>query len=502
MDDNFFYVHRGWLARVHQRQKEMEFIVASVVRSFTVTHTVFRNLFFPRRPNEEVIALGREMDEVGQEKQVIGLLDSELRKHVHIIGGTGRGKTTLLVNIAIQLMLLRRSIVIIDPKGDLVDTVMRFVPPDQLENVIVFDPTDRKYPLALNIFEAVPATERSRVAGEILLIFKKITALGSWGPRLESALRLAILALLEVPGSTLLDLYYFLTDESYRLSLLDKVTDAFVKEYWVKQFAGMSSSQKDQAINPILNKIEPWLAFPEARFILGQANSSFSLREAIDSGKIVLVRIPQGILGEDLSALTGALVVTKLQMEVMSRATLPFSERRLVHLLVDEFQNFTTNSFEKILSEARSYGLSILCANQHAAQLAPELMHSLESNCAVRLRCELENNQHLLIFELLQDINKPQILIRPLMPAKHGSTEIAQSVRYMSQLKYGTEIVDVAAQLALKHQLRTQQERHQTVSAPTAKAKPPTKAPAANPPDAEQQPPAVMTYGRRKKAKT
>ena len=504
MNDNFFYIHRGWLAKVYQRQKEMEFIIALVVRSLMVSYAFFRNLVFPVRPNEEVVALGRAIDELGQEQGIIGLLDSEVRKHVHIIGGTGRGKTTLLVNIAIQLMLLKRSLVIIDPKGDLVDAVLSFIPPDRFEDVILFDPTDRMYPLAFNIFESVPAAERSRVAGEILLIFKKISSQGSWGPRLESVLRLAILALLEVPGSTLLDLYFFLTDNTYRMALLQKVTDPFVKEFWTKQFATMKDSQQDQAINPILNKVEPWLSYEEARCVLGQSNSSFSLREAIDTGKIILVRIPQGILGEDLSALIGALVVTKLQMEVMGRATLPLAERRLVHLLVDEFQNFTTSSFEQILSEARSFGLSILCANQFAGQLAPELMQSLENNCAVRLTCHMEGYSHLVQFQLLQDIHQPELWIRPLLPPRNGSDEIAKSVRYISQLKYGTEAADVAAQLALKHWLRTHPEQfllpseqeHTARASHNAQPVQPSGSP--NP----QQKPSVMQYGRSKKAQT
>lgn len=503
MSDNSFYVHRGWLARMYQRQKEMEFILIVVIHSFMVTYTFFRDLFFPIRPNEEVIALGREIDEFGQEKGIIGLLDSEVRKHIHVIGGSGRGKTTLLVNIAIQLMLLKRSLVIIDPKGDLVDTVMSLIPPNRFEDVILFDPTDRTYPLAFNIFESVPATDRSRVAGEILLIFKKISSQGSWGPRLESALRLAILALLEIPGSTLLDLYYFLTDDNYRMALLPKVTDKFVRDFWLKQFSTMKDSQQDQVINPILNKVEPWLSYEIARYILGQSNSSFSLRDAIDSGKIILVRIPQGVLGEDLSSLIGALMVTKLQMEIMGRATVPLPKRKLVHLLVDEFQDFTTSSFDKILTEARSYGLSIICANQFSAQLAPELMQSLESNCAVRLTCHMDGLNHVVHFHLLQDINQPELWIRPLLPAKNRSAEVAESIRYLSQLRYGTEVADVIEQLALRDQRREyyQQGQPPVVGRTEAKTVNPTQP--AQPDNASNQPqqPPVMKHGKRKTAK-
>jgi hypothetical protein len=489
---------------MYQRQKEAEFVLTLVIRSFMVTYNFFRDLLFPIRPNEEVIALGRVIDEFGQETRLIGLLDSEVRKHIHVIGGSGRGKTTLLVNVAIQLMLLKRSLVIIDPKGDLVDMIMSLIPPNRFEDVILFDPTDREYPLAFNVFESVPATERSRVAGEILLIFKKITAQGSWGPRLESALRLAILALLEIPGSTLLDLYYFLTDDKYRMALLPKITDKFVKDFWSKQFSTMKDSQQDQVINPILNKIEPWLSYEIARYILGQSNSSFSLSEAIDTGKIILVRIPQGILGEDLSSLIGALMVTKLQMEVMGRATAPMRKRKLVHLLVDEFQDFTTSSFEKILSQARSFGLSIICANQFSAQLAPELMQSLESNCAVRLTCHMDGSHHLVHFHLLQDINQPELWIRPLLPAKNRSREISESIRYLSQLRYGTEVADVIEQLALKDLRREYYEQVQSSAGEVAQTKTvnmkqPTQT--GNLSSQPQQPP-VMKHGKRKTTKT
>jgi len=504
MSDNSFYMHRGWLAKMYQRQKEAEFIFTLVIRSFMVTYSFFRDLLFPIRPNEAVIALGRAIDEFGQEKRLIGLLDSEVRKHIHVIGGSGRGKTTLLVNVAIQLMLLKRSLVIIDPKGDLVDTIMSLIPPSRFEDVILFDPTDREYPLAFNIFESVPATERSRVAGEILLIFKKITAQGSWGPRLESALRLAILALLEVPGSTLLDLYYFLTNDKYRIALLPKITDKFVRDFWSKQFSTMKDSQQDQVINPILNKIEPWLSYETARYILGQSNSSFSLSEAIDTGKIILVRIPQGILGEDLSSLIGALMVTKLQMEVMGRATSPLRKGKLVHLLVDEFQDFTTSSFEKILSQARSFGLSIICANQFSAQLAPELMQSLESNCAVRLTCHMDGSHHLVHFHLLQDITQPELWVRPLLPAKNRSSEVAKSIRYLSQLRYGIEVADVIEQLALKDQRREYYEQGQptpreAMQTKAVNTKQPTKP--GNLSHQPQQPP-VMKHGKRKTTKT
>ena len=453
--NNHIFVHSGgWYAKVLQQKRDFEFLFSIVFGSLYFCYHFLRRLIFPYKQTERVLSIGREINEYDEELEVIGVLDSELKKHLHLIGGTGRGKTTLLINMFIQLTMWGRGLIVIDPKGDLVDAAMRYIPAERIEDVVVFDPTDQMFATGFNIFEAVPASERSRLAGEIVLIFKKITGHGVWGPRLDSVLRLAIMALLEVPGSTMLDLYYFLTDESYRLALLTQVTDRFVKDYWLKTFAAFSDNQQTTILSPLLNKIEPWLSYPEARRILGQPNSTIDLKEIMDKGKILLVCIPQGILGEDLSALIGALVMTMVQMVVMHRAALPITQRTLVHLMIDEFQNFTTSSLETLLSMARSFGLSVICANQHDAQLTPELIASLDSNCAVRIACALDGFDYLEIMQILQDINQPEVRVRPLLPPHPGSQEAAKDIQLLSQLKYGVPVTDVEAMLELKWNLR------------------------------------------------
>ena len=452
------YVHgKGDLEQeALRRQRNINYVIRVVMSSFLVTFSLFRrihNWFYPS--DEEVIALGRDIDEHGQEGDVVGIPSQLLRHHLHVLGGTGRGKTTLLINMIIQLMVMRRSLIIIDVKGDLIDTIVQFIPPDRVEDVILFDPCDTKYPLAWNIFQLGKKEDKSRLAGEIVLVIHKLVG-DSWGPRLESLLRNSALALLDFPGSTFLDLYYFFIDEAFRNTVIPKITDVFVREFWEKTFPAWSASQQAIAINPVLNKLEPFLSHEVFRQYLGQPNSSFSLREVMDSGKILLVRIPQGILGKDLSSIIGGLFIAKLHMEILSRQDTPIEKRRPTVFIADEFQEIASESFEQTLSLARSYNVACIAANQFSGQLPTLLAQALDHNCAVRLTGHLEGNRHLVEFDLLQDIDQPKFFIRPLLPATGPSAEVAKSVRTMSQMRYGTELADVQQQLHLRHMRRTQ----------------------------------------------
>ncbi|MCA9379531.1 TraM recognition domain-containing protein, partial [Candidatus Dojkabacteria bacterium] len=245
--------------------------------------------------------------------------------------------------------------------------------------------------------------------------------------------------------------------------------DKFVRDFWLNTFVSFSANHQSAVVSPLLNKVEPWLSYPEARRILGQPNSTIDLTEIMDTKKILLVRIPQGILGEDLTSLIGALVMTMVQMGVMHRAAMPMSRRNLVHVMIDEFQNFTTSSLETLLSMARSFGLSLICANQHDAQLTTELVASLDNNCAVRIACELDGFRHVAIMQILQDINKPEIMVRPLQPPYPGNQHVAKDIQLLSQLKYGIPVTDVDEMLDNKWNLRKQIITIPTRSLVTAK---------------------------------
>lgn len=209
---------------------------------------------------------------------------------------------------------------------------------------------------------------RPIVASGLVSIFKKMFA-ESWGPRLEYILRNTILTLLLIPETTLVSIPLILTHESYRKKVVSKITDPILVQFWTQEFEKMAPAQMNEAINPILNKVGQFLSSPILRNILGQPKNPFSLRWVMDNGKIFIVNLSKGKIGEDASALLGAMMVTKFQIEAMTRADTPESERRDFGLYVDEFQNFATDSFATILSEARKYKLSLTMANQYIAQM-------------------------------------------------------------------------------------------------------------------------------------
>ncbi len=257
----------------------------------------------------------------------------------------------------------------------------------------------------------------------------------------------AILTLLSAGEGTLLDLRRLLVDKAYRHYILSKVQDPLTLDFWRQEFEPLSHAQQFQTVLPILNKIGPWITYPESRNIIGQKTSSFNMRQVIDEGKILLIKIPQGILGEDIASLLGALIVSKIQMAILSRADMPKSQRSPFYLYVDEFQNFVTDSFKKILTEARAFGLGLTVANQYAEQLAPELMIALEKNVVVRLTCLSYEGQHLVKFEEMHEYDRPTYLVKPLPPIGYGDVEQIKALYAMSRRRYGRPRGEVEAHL-------------------------------------------------------
>ena len=363
-------------------------------------------------------------------------IPGEIRtKHTHVIGPTGSGKTTLLLNMIIQDLNNGSGLAVIDPKGDLVAEVLKHVPVARFNDVILFDPTDRDRPVGLNVLEAVEPEQRSLAASQVVLIFKKLFH-DSWGPRLEHVLRFSVLTLLEVPGATLVDIPYLLIDREYRESLLRHVANPFVRAFWEGEFRAITKGRDYiVTIEPILNKVGPWLAYPEIRNIVGQTRSSFDVRQLMDRRKILLVNIPEGLLGEDTSAMLGALMVSKIQMAATSRTGL--SKTVHYYLYVDEFQEFVTSAFEKILIQARSFGLGLVVANQYDEQLHDPLYYALWNNVAVRLHCYFEDGKHRLTYHELQDQAAEPIVLKPLRPPRGGHPDLPKQIRYTMRLRYG-----------------------------------------------------------------
>jgi len=332
-------------------------------------------------------------------------------KHAHVMGATGSGKTTLLANMLKQDIAAYKKgeatygIGVIDPKGDLIDRVLRYIPDGRVDDVIFFDPSDTEKPLGFNILEDVPENLRSLTASQVVTTFKKLFGKTSWGPRLEHILRFAVLTLMEIPGSTLLDIPTLLIDQDFRRGVLHHVTNPQVREFWESEYSlyarktGVSS-----AISPILNKIGPWVAYPEVRNVIGQVQSSFNLRKVMDQKKIFLARLPEGLLGEDVRQILGALLITRFQLAAASRVDIPEHIRQPFLLYVDEFQNFVTEASEKIITEGRSFGLGFIVANQHPGQFRgqPGITDSLMGNVAATLFAYKEGNKHRLQYTRLQ----------------------------------------------------------------------------------------------------
>jgi hypothetical protein len=308
-----------------------------------------------------------------------GIKDVDRMRHIYIIGKTGMGKSTLLENMVYSDIVEGKGVGVIDPHGDLADTVLGFIPASRTNDVVLIEPSDRDYPVAFNMLENIDPAFNTIVCSGLVGIFKKIYA-DSWGPRLEHILRNTILSLLEYPGTTMLGITRILQDDVFRKKIVSKVTDPIVKSFWVNEFEKMQDRMRIEAISPILNKVGQFLASPIIRNIVGQPKSAIDLRFAMDKSKIVIVNLSKGKIGEDNSSLLGSMMITKFQLDAMSRASIPEKDRKPFYLYVDEFQNFATDAFATILSEARKYKLSLTMANQYIAQMPDEVKDAVFGN--------------------------------------------------------------------------------------------------------------------------
>jgi CxxC-x17-CxxC domain-containing protein len=313
------------------------------------------------------------------QRRQFGIKTHDRRKHLYLVGKTGMGKTTLLENMAIQDIQTGRGVGIVDPHGEFAEKMLDFVPSQRVNDVIYFNPADLDYPIAFNVIEKVDPDHRHLIASGLVGVFKKIWA-ETWGPRLEYVLRNAILALLEYPGSTLLGIMRMLVDKDYRQKVVDKIKDPVIKSFWVDEFSKYRGSFEVEAIAPIQNKVGQFLTSPLIRNIVGQTRSAIDIRKAMDEEKILIMNLSKGLIGEDNSALLGAMLVTRLQLAAMSRVNIPEEERKDFYLYVDEFQNFATEAFANILSEARKYRLDLILAHQYIAQMEETVRDAVFGN--------------------------------------------------------------------------------------------------------------------------
>jgi hypothetical protein len=282
----------------------------------------------------------------------------------------------MIENMVIQDIQAGHGVAFVDPHGDSVEKILNYIPSNRVNDVVYLNPADSDFPIAFNPLESVDPKYKHLVASGLMGVFTKIWA-GVWSARMEYILNNTILALLDSPGNTLLGIARMLVNKTYRKKIVDNIKDPVVKSFWVDEFANYNDKFRNEAIAPIQNKVGQFLSSAIIRNIVGQTKSSIDLREIMDNKKIFLINLSKGRIGEDNSALLGAMIITKLQLAAMSRVDIPEEEREDFYLYVDEFQNFATESFANILSEARKYRLNLIVAHQYIGQLVQDKKNTI-----------------------------------------------------------------------------------------------------------------------------
>lgn len=309
-----------------------------------------------------------------------GIKKDDRRRHMYVVGSTGMGKSEFLKNMAIQDIEAGRGVCFIDPHGDSADDLLDFVPEERIKDVIYFNPDDLEYPIAFNVMEGIGFDYRHLVASGLVGVFKKIWGVEAWSGRMEYILNNTILALLEYPDSTLLGINRLMSSKEYRKKVVANISDPIVKSFWTDEFAKYADKFATEATAAIQNKVGQFASNNLIRNILGQSKSKIDIRKIMDEGKILIVNVSKGRIGEDASRLLGAFLITKIQLAAMSRVDIPEKDRKDFYLYVDEFQNFATESFANILSEARKYHLSLIMAHQYIKQMEEAVMDAVFGN--------------------------------------------------------------------------------------------------------------------------
>lgn len=313
------------------------------------------------------------------ENRRFGIKTDDRRRHVYVIGKTGMGKTTLLENFVLSDVHAGHGVCYVDPHGDTADKILDFIPPWRINDVVHFNPADMEFPVGFNILEIGNENQKHLVASGLMGVFKKIWP-DVWSARMEYILLNCVLALLDTPGSTLLGISRILADKDFRKKIVENVKDPVVKGFWVNEFAKYTDKFASEAIAPVQNKVGQFLSNTVIRNIVAQPKSTIDIRKIMDERKILIVNLSKGQVGEDSSKLLGGMLITRLQLAAMERVDQLEKDRQDFYLYVDEFQNFATESFANILSEARKYRLNLITAHQYIEQLEEEVAAAVFGN--------------------------------------------------------------------------------------------------------------------------
>lgn len=312
---------------------------------------------------------------------IFGIKEGEdRRRHTYIIGKSGTGKTTLISNMAIDDIRKGRGVAVIDPHGDLCNTILDYIPSHRINDCCYFNPADPEYAYPLNVLEAKNESQKELIASGVLSIFKKLYGNVSWGPRLEHILRNAVLTLVNTPGSDMTHIVEILTNKNFRERAVAGLTNQTLKNFWNNEFNRMDPKFQNEAVSPILNKVGQFISSTKIRNTVAHAKSKINIQEIMDQKKILIADLSTGRLGEDNSALLGAMLITQIQLSAMNRVFQAAEERSDFYLYVDEFQNFATEAFIKILSEARKFKLNLIIANQYMSQIDRTIQDAILGN--------------------------------------------------------------------------------------------------------------------------
>lgn len=430
-------------------------------------YSVFKKLPYPTNLPTQKNSSKEELTLLGKthyrgEDISFGIKKEDKFRHMYIVGKTGTGKSTFISNMVKSDIQNNQWVCLLDPHGDLIDTVLEHIPQHRINDVILFDVSDSDFPIGFNLLQAENEDEKNRIASGVVATFYKLFE-HSWGPRLEYILRNVVLSIIDYPNATIMHILRVLIDKNFRIEVVSHIKDEVVKKFWTNEFDKRNDRQREEAIGPITNKIGQFLSSRVVRNIFGQPRTKLNIRKVMDEGKILLVNLSKGKIWEDNSTMIGSLLTTKIQIDAMSRADIPMHERKDFYLYIDEFQNFATKSFATILSEARKYKLSLIVANQFTAQLDEDIRDAIFGNVGTMMSFTLGKDDADIIsgqyknivsandlislpmftayIKLMVDgINSDPFSMRTMpLTTPDGSLELIDKIRKQSRQRYAME---------------------------------------------------------------